>query len=456
MNSKNSKKIKLTSSKGQHTINLTKYQWLKQAKQIGLLFQSASNVTIGYKTYSEGQEIIPITNPNEPYIITHIEDNKLSLISSNDEEKQITLDSNNLPIDSFGQDLFNVHPRSISSKIKNDIKRALNTNITLTAARTFDYKGHKVTIDLDKEEDNIKKWFYVTTPSGVEIDANISPYAPDDTIILWIDAGCPTETPKDRSSWDKESLINLIQSNDDWYKDTFGNKENQQTLATIIKQRLIKQQENVNHVEPPSENNKSNVFCAWCKKEIGFNKHLKGISHGCCKDCAKQIAIDENLALAKNKEKLEKLSQNQVNMGAETNQGMQATPNQLTNQQSQQVQQTLEKLDQPMSMEQWKKSVPTSVKRALQLTPQQMAQKMGEGLNFIKDPKSKMTMERFIEECAKDPAKAQANFRSIINRIHTVLQQENSLAKKEQQQQQMQSQNPPLPTMIQTVKPTIQ
>ena len=37
----------------------------------------------------------------------------------------------------------------------------------------------------------------------------------------------------------------------------------------------------------------ANIICAWCKRAIGYNSKIQGISHGICEDCQKKYEADD-------------------------------------------------------------------------------------------------------------------------------------------------------------------
>jgi hypothetical protein len=72
------------------------------------------------------------------------------------------------------------------------------------------YKGHKIWIDYDEDEDCRKAFHYVEAPDGRTFCADITPY--DDSVevvCLWIDAGYPTY---DNGNWDRGRLTALLNS----------------------------------------------------------------------------------------------------------------------------------------------------------------------------------------------------------------------------------------------------
>ena len=57
------------------------------------------------------------------------------------------------------------------------------------------YKEHLCEVDEDVEDDNIKLFHFVTTPSGERHFADISPYESGRRVVeLWIDAGYPNRS----------------------------------------------------------------------------------------------------------------------------------------------------------------------------------------------------------------------------------------------------------------------
>ena len=54
------------------------------------------------------------------------------------------------------------------------------------------YLNHKIWIELDHEDDNVKAFHYVEKPNGTVLFADITPYDQrKSTVIKWIDAGYP-------------------------------------------------------------------------------------------------------------------------------------------------------------------------------------------------------------------------------------------------------------------------
>ena len=71
-----------------------------------------------------------------------------------------------------------------------------------------EYKGHKIWIDLDHEDDCIKAYHFVQLPNGLEISPDISPYDRSvATVKLWIDAGYP----QNQQNWTYETLQQLLE-----------------------------------------------------------------------------------------------------------------------------------------------------------------------------------------------------------------------------------------------------
>lgn len=73
----------------------------------------------------------------------------------------------------------------------------------------WEYKGHRCSIELDYEEDNIKAYHTVITPEGKALYPDISPYDTDQTTVnMWIDAGYPSR--QGVGPLDKKDLQTII------------------------------------------------------------------------------------------------------------------------------------------------------------------------------------------------------------------------------------------------------
>ena len=80
-----------------------------------------------------------------------------------------------------------------------------------------EYKGHKINVWLEEEDDNVKAFHDVTLPNGKQTTADITPYDRSTGVVrLWIDAGCPAYGRDGNNpighfgNWDRQSLKNLI------------------------------------------------------------------------------------------------------------------------------------------------------------------------------------------------------------------------------------------------------
>ena len=74
----------------------------------------------------------------------------------------------------------------------------------------WDYKGHHIIVEEDRDYDVAKLWHYVVTPEGKKLFADISPYdTGEETLKLWIDAGYPKRVGVGPLT--KEDLIKIIE-----------------------------------------------------------------------------------------------------------------------------------------------------------------------------------------------------------------------------------------------------
>lgn len=57
----------------------------------------------------------------------------------------------------------------------------------------YNYRGFKMIEEVDYEEDNIKRFHFVTTPDGREVIMDWSPYSTptEKNFQLWVDLGLP-------------------------------------------------------------------------------------------------------------------------------------------------------------------------------------------------------------------------------------------------------------------------
>lgn len=77
-------------------------------------------------------------------------------------------------------------------------------------SQEWEHNGTKCRIDLDVEDDNIKKWFlWYDESSGWWQIAPIGPYEPNETLDLWLDAGRPWPSP----SWKTWTYQDLKERN---------------------------------------------------------------------------------------------------------------------------------------------------------------------------------------------------------------------------------------------------
>jgi len=55
------------------------------------------------------------------------------------------------------------------------------------------YRGHTITVDIDRNEETQDYWYEVTKPSGERVrPTHISTYEDDTSVVeRWIDDGCP-------------------------------------------------------------------------------------------------------------------------------------------------------------------------------------------------------------------------------------------------------------------------
>lgn len=75
-----------------------------------------------------------------------------------------------------------------------------------------EYKGHKIFIEEERDDDCIKNYHVVVCPNGHVRHADITPYDPSVEVVqLWIDAGYPGYAEfGNYGNWDKVSLRRLI------------------------------------------------------------------------------------------------------------------------------------------------------------------------------------------------------------------------------------------------------
>lgn len=114
-------------------------------------------------------------------------------------------------------------------RLEDKLNQKLNA-LTKMAAKNdvWEYKGHKMVINIEKEDDNTKAKHFVFTPDGKEHQANISPYDTSrKTLELWLDAGMPQNT---NQNWDQKSIQENITDTknaikDDTYDAAFGPDE---------------------------------------------------------------------------------------------------------------------------------------------------------------------------------------------------------------------------------------
>lgn len=463
-------KIILSDSKGKHAINLTKYDWMKTSKKLGIVFQYPSKIVIGSQTYTEGQEI----NLNDKQFLVakveKIENKSIELLDTEDNIIKITIDENNWPIEDYGKYLFNIHPSKSPSRSKNEIRRLLNGSITHFSQKEWKHNGYKISLEIDKEEDNVKKIFYVTNPDGQEMQVPLSPYSSDKTVNLWIDAGCPQFPPPKGSNWNKEQLEEYIKTNKMWYNDTFGNVHptpETKKLALIIKNRfrIIESAKITAATGPVPEGMAPNVFCSWCKKAIGYNPKIpeNSNSHGICNDCIKKInekeemnidiGVDEdNLHIAQ-KEHIVQKAQNQVNMGAEVNNGMQAAPDTPTMEQEEQMKADfaadldVTKGYTGSQLQNFKKSLTPEMKNKLLSSLTRLTGSFPQIRDLAKNPRLKQDIMMFLEQMSHSDIGKMNNLRNIIQGLQNVSDQEVQMALApesvpQQQVQRVQNMNP--------------
>lgn len=75
----------------------------------------------------------------------------------------------------------------------------------------LEYKGHKIIVEDDYEDDNIKTYYTVITPSGKTLYPDVTPYPYKGgvkAVELWIDAGYPARVGS--GPWDVESLQKVL------------------------------------------------------------------------------------------------------------------------------------------------------------------------------------------------------------------------------------------------------
>lgn len=134
---------------------------------------------------------------------------------------------------------------------------------------------------------------------------------------------------------------------------------------------------------------------------------------------------------------------NEVNNGSPINSGIQATPNSPTSptiptsEETKQSQDVMADIDasENLTTNQWKSQLNDPSRKqekgSLEGTPNEMARKITEQLNFIKNPKEKATFQRLIDTVAQDPkwaAKADMVFKNIVKRINRVVERQNTQA----------------------------
>jgi hypothetical protein len=345
------------------------------------------------------------------------------------------------------------------NKIKREIVRMMKGSIVCCASREYTYKGHKVVVEYDREEDNVKRWYTITTPEGIELNPDLDPYELD-VANLWIDAGCPMTDPPTGSngvqtSWNKNNLETFMKSDKLWYKDTFGDVQ-----ATIKGKKIIeaikkKAQSNTIPTPPDKE---PNVFCSYCKKPLGWKPGLQEYrSHTICPSCKVQVYRDE-LGITITEEEAKKdfpylfqQAQNAVNMGAETNQGMASQAVTPTMQQEQQMQANF-KADQDAiqgfdSIQNFKKSLSPDEKRQLLVSISRLKGSFPQLAMMARNPQTKTYLMMFLEQMSHSDASKVSNLRTIMQGLQHVSDRDIQMALApesvpQQQIEQVQRMNP--------------
>ena len=322
------------------------------------------------------------------------------------------------------------HPK----KSENEIRRMLKGGIICIAKSTMEYKDHKIEIEIDREKDeNVKKTYYVTTPEGKTIFANISPYdnnPSDETIYLWIDAGCPEFDPPYGGKWNKENLNEFIQTDPMWYKDAFGNIHptiKGKKFSTLINDKLKK----IAAIGPVLPNIEPNIVCAWCQKPMGHDPELKdGPSHGICPLCKEKVLNDFFEDEKPKKTKKTTIAFNQTNMGAPVNNGTPSADTIPTTQQEQQIEDNQEVLySQPFSnVSNWKKEIKSKPEtdKALNQVLQKIRSKMPpESKKMLNNsnPKTRDNVKMIMDEMMKKPQEVSA-LRPLLERAREIEKQE--------------------------------
>lgn len=266
------------------------------------------------------------------------------------------------------------------SKKENDLKiatrniRKLLVKISSSSTKVY-YKGHIIETVTDKENDNIKRSFFVSLPDGNQIILNVNPYERTNiTAMLWIDAAIeskiyPPPSDPNKNPWTVESIKHYTQTQSkDYqklYEDTFGPQKNSKIISNII-----------NHIK--------------------------------------------------------KFAQNNVNMGTDINQGIPAASNLPTTQQEEQMQSDfLADLDASKNMnpmQQWKKSLSPEKKILLPKDITKL-QSIFPGLKgLLSNPNIKLTTQAVLDFMSKsDPSKIQ-QVQKILKQLQDVNQQEEQMA----------------------------
>ena len=360
-------KITLANKKdsSKQTLDITKFDWLKQAKTFGIIYQNPQKITVGSNLYTEGQSIT--LNDNE-HLVLKIEDNSITLIDQKENEQTVTIDENNWPVEDEGKDLFNIHPSKSPKHAQNDIRRTLNANTIKVSETTWTHNGHKIAVETETEiDENAKKFFFVTQPNGEEVDVPISPYADNSIANLWVDAGCPQFLSPTGGNWTKEELEQYIETNPMWYKDSFGNIQ-----ASEATKRFIK----------------------------AFKKHKE----------------------------LEKIAENQVNMGAEVNEGMQAAPVEPTVEQEQQMKADfnadLDQIRGHSGLQDFKESLSPEMKSQLLSSLSKLKTSFPQLKPSVKNPVTRQYLMQFLSQMSNSDVGKINNFKAIMSGLQGVTDRE--------------------------------